>query len=346
MDMYSTGSLERVVAQMIRPQEFFLNKFFTTTVKAKEDKIFFDVEVAGKKRRLSPYVHPLMAGKLVESAGYTTESFTPPYIKDKRVHDATRPFQRAIGERIGGDAGITPMDRQRMALDADLADQLAMLTRTMESQAVESLRDGTVTVKMKRPDDTTETKVITFGRDADLQITKGAGTRWGESGVKPTKDLRDWALLVLKKSGSRVQSVIHDVAAWEKYLGSADVEKTLDLSRIKSGEIDLNSLPDHVQYMGKHGGFDHWVYTEWYYDEGTSAEVSLLDSGRVIGVGDVLGVRHFGAIKDEAAGFKPVEYFPKSWVTEDPSVRFLLMQSAPLMVPYRINASFSAKVLA
>jgi hypothetical protein len=40
-----------------------------------------------------------------------------------------------------------------------------------------------------------------------------------------------------------------------------------------------------------------------------------------------------------------MEYFTKSWTIPDPSTRILLMQSAPLMVPYRINASFSAKVL-
>ena len=38
-------------------------------------------------------------------------------------------------------------------------------------------------------------------------------------------------------------------------------------------------------------------------------------------------------------------YFSKSWVEEDPAVRYLMLQSAPLVVPYRVNASLCAKVL-
>ena len=37
-------------------------------------------------------------------------------------------------------------------------------------------------------------------------------------------------------------------------------------------------------------------------------------------------------------------FFSKSWTEPDPAVRYLLMQSAPLPVPYRINASLGATV--
>ena len=50
-------------------------------------------------------------------------------------------------------------------------------------------------------------------------------------------------------------------------------------------------------------------------------------------------MRAYGAIRDEDAGFQALPYFAKSWAEQDPSVRYLLMQSAPLTVPYRINAS-------
>lgn len=345
MDMYGTQVLKRVVESLKRPQTFFLDKFFTEVETSTAEEIKFDVELQGEKRRLSPYVHPLVGGKVVESNGYKTESFRAAYVKDKRIHDANRAFKRRIGETIGGDPNVSPLERAQVALKRDLADQLAMLTRRFEFQAVEALRDGVITVKMRRPDATEETVVVDFGRDSSLEITKTTGTKWGDSGISPVVDLEDWSILTLQKSGSPVRSIIMDKAAWQKYRSSADVEKRLDLRRAQTGELNLGALPDHVQYKGNDGTFDFFVYTEWYYDEGTSAEVALLDAGRVIGVGDVLGVRHFAAIKDEEAGFQPMEYFSKSWLEKDPSVRILLMQSAPLMVPYRINASFSAKVL-
>jgi hypothetical protein len=64
----------------------------------------------------------------------------------------------------------------------------------------------------------------------------------------------------------------------------------------------------------------------------------------LVGSSGIDGVRHFGAIRDLDAGIQARQYFVKSWVEPDPSRRFLLMQSAPLLVPYRPNAVLSATV--
>ena len=51
------------------------------------------------------------------------------------------------------------------------------------------------------------------------------------------------------------------------------------------------------------------------------------------------GIKHFGAIKDRQAKLRAVPYFVKSVETQDPSNLYLLAQSAPLLVPKRINGS-------
>ena len=56
------------------------------------------------------------------------------------------------------------------------------------------------------------------------------------------------------------------------------------------------------------------------------------------------GVQAYGAIRDEEIGLQPVPYYVKSWIQEDPSVRYVMLQSAPIMVPFRPNASLAAKV--
>lgn len=346
MDIFSTGYLNGVVDSLKRTPAFFLNTFFTQVETSESETVFFDVEKEGEKRRLSPYVHPLVEGKVVESLGFETRSFRPAYIKDKRVFDSTRPFKRMAGEQIGTGQLMTPGQRQEAAIRRDLRDQTDMLTRRKEVQAIEALQHGRITVNMLMPDDTEKEVVINFGRHADLQITLGAGSQWGDSGVRPMVDLEDWALDVLQKSGSTIRNVVLEPSAWRVFRDSADLEKKLDLRRVQSGQIDLGLIPDHIQYKGSDGTFDYWVYADWVYDKAAGGEVPMLDTGRVIGVGDIMGVRHFGAIKDERAGFQAREYFSKSWLQEDPSVRFLLLQSAPIMVPYRPNASFSAKVLA
>jgi hypothetical protein len=82
-------------------------------------------------------------------------------------------------------------------------------------------------------------------------------------------------------------------------------------------------------------------------DPDTGSEVPIIPDGWVILVAQngLLGTRHFGAIRDEQAGFQAREFFSKSWAVEDPPVRFLMMQSAPLIVPYRPNASMAVKVI-
>lgn len=346
MDIYSRGYLNGVVLSLKRSPAFLLNTFFKQVVMAEEDTVFFDVETDGTKRRLAPIVHPLVPGKLVESRGYETKSLKPAYIKDLRVHDATRPFKRTIGETIGIGAGMTNAQRAELAIRMDLIDQVEMLTRRQEVWASQILRTGTLSMNMLMPDGAEKPIVLNFGRSADLTITLGSGTYWGEEGVDPISDLEEWSLDVLQKSGSSIRTIVMDPAAWKVFRQGALLKQKLDLQRVKSGEIDLGSIPDHVQYKGNDGTFDYWVYADWYLPDGSTTEVPMLPRGTVLGSGDLMGVRHFGAIKDEEAGYQAREYFSKSWVLPDPSVRNLLLQSAPVLAPYRPNAGFAATVLA
>lgn len=346
MDIFSTGALNRVVDSLKRPQAFLLNTFFGMIDTSETEEIFFDVELQGEKRRLAPFVSPLVEGKLVEGIGYETKSFKPAYIKDKRVHDATRPFKRMAGENIGTGQQLSPQQRRELAIRRDLADQADMLTRRLEVMASEVLRTGQETITyLDRNDDVEKQVVVNFGRDGNLTINLTAGSLWTDAGVKPLTDLEDWSMEVLQRSGASVRNIVMDPDAWSAFRDNAQLEKRLDLRRVQSGQINLGLIPENVQYKGNDGTFDYWVYADWYLDPATETEVPMLPSGTVLGVGDIMGVRHFGAIKDEEAGFQAREMFSKSWVVPDPSRRILLMQSAPLVVPYRVNAGFAANVL-
>jgi hypothetical protein len=138
MDIFTTAVLNRVVSELPAPAPFILNSFFRNIQTETSEEIHFDVD--SSRRRLAPFVAPIVAGKVVLDKGYTTKTFTPAYIKDKRVFDANRPFKRAMGERIGGN--LDPMQRLQLALTNNLIDQTAMLTRRQEVMAVEALRTG------------------------------------------------------------------------------------------------------------------------------------------------------------------------------------------------------------
>ena len=66
---------------------------------------------------------------------------------------------------------------------------------------------------------------------------------------------------------------------------------------------------------------------------------SVLMSGK-----DLMGTRAFGQILDPAFNYEGLPYAPKTWVENDPAQRYILMQSSPIVIPSRVNASFSASV--
>jgi hypothetical protein len=98
--------------------------------------------------------------------------------------------------------------------------------------------------------------------------------------------------------------------------------------------------------MGSINGFNIFVYSGWYVDPISGVETPTFPQNQVILTSpSLMGVQAYGAIRDETAGMQPIPYYVKSWVEEDPAVRFMMLQSAPLVVPYRPNASFAAQVI-
>lgn len=338
MNIFDTAVLNKVVAGLPAPAPFLLNSFFPTIQTEQTEEIHFDVDSG--RRRLAPFVSPVVAGQVVQSQGYTTQSFKPAYIKDKRVFDASRPFKRAIGERIGG--ALAPEERLQLAVARDLSDQLGMLTRRQEVMAAEVLRTGKITVE----GDLYPKKVVDFGRHADLTPAALTGTaRWGQPAAKPLDNLQDWSLTVTKHSGATASTVIMDAKSYAPFAADPAVKELLDRFR---GQDALNPtvLGEGGRFMGSLGNFDIWVYAGWYEHPTTGALTPYLPDGTVIITSpDLEGVRAYGAIKDETAGFQALPFFSKSWIEQDPAVRYLLLQSAPLIVPYRVNASLCATVL-
>jgi hypothetical protein len=340
VNIYTTAFLNGVVDSLLRPPSFLLDLFFPNVVTSEQEEIKFDV--ADGKRRIAPFVHPLKEGKVVESLGYKTNTFTPAYIKDKRVFDPSKALKRRAGERIGGD--LSNMDRARANLAVALEDQLGMLTRRLEVMAAEVLRSGKATITGEGFPGV----VVDFGRAVGHTITLGAGSKWGDAGVKPLNNLEDWALTVAQASGATVTDVLFTVGAWRKFRESTDAQNAIDtqLGQLANFQIPIASV-EGLEFKGTIGGKRLWVYTGWYVDPQTGTEVAIIQDGWVILVAQngLLGTRHFGAIRDEQAGFQAREFFSKSWFVEDPPVRFLMMQSAPLIVPYRPNASMAVQVI-
>jgi hypothetical protein len=213
--------------------------------------------------------------------------------------------------------------------------------------ASEALRTGKITVT----GDNYPTVVVDFQRDPSLTVALAGSSRWGETGVNTLDNLEDWVARIQEKSGAVGRTVIMDALAWRVFKSDEKAIKLLDIQRIKDtasitlGPIAFGQGSDLARYVGTIGDLDFWVYNDRYVDDNDVVQKLLPDYTVLIGSPSQLeGTRCYGAILDEKAGYRAQRFFSKSWLEEDPALRWMLLQSAPLVVPYRPNASFCATV--
>lgn len=341
MDVFSTNALIGVVQDLKQTVSVeVLNRFFPRASYEATEEIHFDL--IDNKRRLAPFVSPLVAGQVVAANGHVTKTFKPAYVKPKMVWQPQQALKRPAGAPLA--AVLDPMNNTRIAVANMLVDQINMCKRRFLVMAMEALRTGKVTVS----GELYQTVVVDFGRAAGHTITLTGGNRWGQTGIKPLDSLVDWQQLALQNCGAQLRDVIMSVDTWKIFRIDADVKDRLATQR-KLGEVPTmdQGAPQQpgLNFMGTIDGFNIYTFSDWYRDA-SDVEQAMLPAGTVILTGPELeGVQAFGGILDESAGYRAMDFFPKSWVENDPPVRFVMTQSAPLMVPTRVNASLCATVL-
>ena len=256
MDLYNTAFLNRVVDELSPAPTVFLDLFFPEVLTHDTEEVYFDKVT--DKPRLTPFVHPLHEGKVVDGPGYITKSVKPAYLNDLRVHNPQKALKRRAGEALTG--SLTPAQRQQANVVADLADQSRMFTRRMEVMAIEAIRDGKATIIGEGFN-----AVIDFGRDASLTETLTAGDRWSTADLDIPAQLEDWSQQIADFDGS-VEAVIMDVKAWNLMRNNSKVQKLLDVRR---GVADTSlviepamAVKAGVQYKGMLGNFPIWVYRQ------------------------------------------------------------------------------------
>jgi len=316
----------------------FLDLFFPEVMTHDTEEVYFDKVT--DKPRLTPFVHPLHQGKIIDSAGYSTKSVKPAYVKDIRVHNALKALKRRAGEALTG--SLTPAQRQQANIVADLADQNRMFARRLEVMAVEAVRDGKATIIGEGFN-----AVIDFGRDASLTASLTGADKWDHSTPPDIpSQLEAWSQQIADFDGS-AEAVIMDVKAWNLFRKNPFVEKLLDTRRGDASTLVISpevAVKAGVQYKGALGHFPIWVYTGSYIDPADGTTKKYMPDNTVVMAGRRLeGVRHYGAIMDVDV-LVARERYSKSWTENNPSRRMLSMESAPLLVPYRPNSSLKRTV--
>lgn len=348
MNIFDTATLVGVVPNLMTSQNWLLDRYFTNVVTSDSEFVAIDVDVG--LRRMAPFCSPLVEGKMVESRRYQTNTIKPAYIKDKRVPDLRKPVRRQIGERIGGE--YTAAEREMLNIQFEMEDQIDNLNRRQEWMAASALINGTVTIE----GDGFETTVVDFGRDSELTVTLSGSDKWptsvpaGQTNTKPTDDIEEWQTRILQKSGSVPTDLVFTNKSWRAFrLDTTIKDNAITFPALSPFGNQVNAgaqIQKGAVYKGRWGNFDLWLYNDWFINPLNNQEEPMIPDGAVLMTGaELMGTRAYGMILDPAFNYGPMAYAPKTWLQEDPAQRILLMQSAPIVIPSRVNAALCATVV-
>lgn len=337
--LFDTATLQGVIAALPTPKIGLSGKYFTTVVESPTQEIHFDIE--GTDLRMTPFCSPLVEAPIMQRTGFHTKTFRPAYLKEKTVFTPTGFNARMLGEKIGGD--LTPEQRMERAVALDLQTKLKRLELRFDWMASKAMIDGKVVVKGEKY----EATEVDFGRDSSLTVALSGGSRWGQSGVSPLEALHAWSSM----TETPITDWYMDAKSYAELRKDPEVQKRMDMQVRGTNSISNDAiLGRDMTMVGILDGWRIWVMpkVEVTHEDGTTE--LLYSDNTVLGVSEqsFLGARHFGAIQDvEAAegGVSQGTYHVKSWISPDPSARFIMLQSAPLLVPYRPNSTLKATVM-
>lgn len=345
-EFFDLVTLDSVFRNQKTPTPPFWLNWFTRQINFQTPEIMFD-KVMGDDRGLAPFCLPTAQGRPQKMDGYGTLSFAPAYVKMNDVVNPGMHLERVPGEAPGGT--LTIEQRREAVIVELLRKQRVKFANRNEWLAARAIIDAEVTIS---GEDYPET-LVDFRRDASLTTILAGAAKWDAATGDPLGTLKTQRMAVNALSGARITKHVFGAEAWDLFNQRVDVRDLMDTryGGLQTQVTRMSDGYDGQEYMGRiaglngAGAIDVWVDTSKYLDPDTGAETFFLDQNTVVGVSDqVQGVRCFGAIMDKRAGYRSLDIFFKNYDQENPSVEYLLAQSAPLMVPKNPNATFCVKV--
>lgn len=335
-----------LVERMVTPKTFLRDTFFKNKETFPTDMV--DVDFVKGNRKLAPFVHPKIGGKVVENSGYQTRTFTPPVVAPDKVTTAFDLAKRAAGENIY--SGKTPQQRAGEKLVRDLRELDDMITRREESMCAQALFSGKIEVIGEGVD-----SVIDFG--FSNKETLSGTNKWNGTAADIYGDLKRWIRQVQIKGMLNPDMVIMSSDVVDVFIKDESIQKLLNIRNLNIGEVrTARELANGVSYVGTLTGLgvDIYEYNEYYLDDFTDKEnpvtkpmvpegtVTLLSSGANYTMG-------YGAITliEESGNFVTyeAERVPDQWIEKRPDRQFLALHSRPLPIPREVDSWFVAKVL-
>lgn len=358
MDLYSTYYLNGVVVPALRTMPKLFLTLFPMVQQSDKEEVLVDYEKTTRPR-ITPFVHPMAKGKVIEGVGYSTRSLKPAYLKDIRAHYPHKALKRRAGEALGG--SLTVEQRMLANLVADQQDQMNMLQNRLEVMAAEAVIHGRATISGEGFGYGADAAVVDFGRSNSTKVALSGTSKWDDANItidQIFQEMEDWVEAYRDMHGVVPDFYLMDPKAWKllraKLTGDAG-KKYLDTTLKGYERISVDLTPSTagimgLQAKGSFGDIPIFTFQSEYQDPDTAVMKKVMPDNTVLLInrGHLEGVRHYGAIQsideNENMVLNAMEYFSSSWTERNPPQRIIQLESAPLLVPYRPNAVWTYTV--
>ena len=348
VSIYEPRTMMGVIRKLPPVHTFFRSTFFS------REKTFVtksvDMDYKKGARKLAPFVSREIGGKVVPNTGYTTETYTPPFIAPDRVTTIDDILDRQPGESLY--SGRTPAQRAVIQMSEDFTDLREMILRREEWMCAQAMLTGKIVVLGEGVKDTIDFRFTNL-----IDISKDAKRKWkGGTAQNKYADLKAWHEKVQKEGFTNCNVCIMASDVVTEFLMDEQIQKLLDVKNYALAVIKPTQKENNVTYIGTihELGLDLYQYNEWYVDDWTNPaspeEKPMVPSGTLLmaSTGAKFSM-YYGAISilnqrtekwETVAG----KYVPDTFIKKRPDRRFLSLQSAPVPVPHEVDSWLVAKV--
>ena len=341
ISMFEPRNMIAALKQIAPPSNALLDTFFPTIKQHTANKIDIDI-IDATGRKMAPYCSPKIGGIVMKSKGFSTKTISLPYIKIKTPTSALEALSRQPGETIYDNA-MNPMQRAAAKLGEDMAESRDQILRRLEWNAAQLLDTGKITISENGVE-----LEVDFGMKAAHKETLTGTALWSNAASDPITDLEGWAEMQGQDSGIYPTDCIMGADALAAFRTNTAVRNYLDNRNISIGQLAPAAPAKGLRFIMRldSAGLDIWSYAESYYDEDNATTAKFVPAKKVwLCSRNAYTAQHYGLVKDLKAGSAAVRFFAKTWQEEDPSVQWLLVQSAPLVAMHQPDAFGSYKVL-
>jgi Phage major capsid protein E len=244
-------------------QTFLRDTFFAGREFPPTNLVEFDFRRG--RRKMAPFIAPIIGGKVMEREGFETRFFKAPRIapiRNLRIPDLE---PRMFGETIY--SGRTPADRAAdlLAEDAIYCDEA--ITRREEWMCREVLVNGALTITADHGYQLNIDFMESSAGPVDNHETPANGTWDNPTTSTPLEDLETARLNTIAASGIAPNVALFGSAAKQAFIDNVSVQKMLDNRRYELGMVAPVIVSDSVVKFATVPGLECYSYAEYFEDD-------------------------------------------------------------------------------